>query len=70
VRIDARARGSDEAWSTLLDVQVQHAPGQLEIDVDSGALAGRPVELRVIDRVVGNTLPRLGIDLRLVEEAP
>lgn len=70
VSIDARRRGTDEPWSTLLDVQVQHAPGQLEIDVDSGALAGQPVELRVIDRSEGNSLPRLGIDLELSEERP
>jgi hypothetical protein len=68
VSIEARARGSEDAWSTLVDVQVQHAPGQLELDVDSGALAGQPVELRIVDRVEGKTLPRLGIDLELGEE--
>ncbi|MFV8752116.1 hypothetical protein ACNOYE_16335 [Nannocystaceae bacterium ST9] len=68
VRIEARRRGTDEAWSTLADVQVQHAPGPIELDVDAGALAGQPVELRVIDRTEGKTLPRLGIDLVLIEE--
>jgi hypothetical protein len=68
VRVEARPRGTDDAWSTLVDVQVQHEPGRIEIDADSGTLAGRPVELRVVDRVDGNTLPRLGIDLVLTEE--
>ena len=68
VRIEARTRGSAEAWSTLADVQVQHAPGQVRLELESGALAGQPVELRVIDETQGKTLPRLGIDLVLVEE--
>ena len=68
VRIEVRRRGSEEAWSTLADVQVQHAPGQVRLELESGALAGQPVELRVIDETQGKTLPRLGIDLVLVEE--
>ncbi len=67
VRISARRRGTDEAWTTLVDMQVQHAAGQIELDIATGSLAGQAVELQVIDSSDARPLPRLGIDLVLVE---
>jgi hypothetical protein len=70
VRIEARPRGSDEAWTQLGDLTVQHAAGLVPLALEAGELAGTPVELRVVDTCEGNTLPRLGIELELDGSAP
>jgi hypothetical protein len=64
VRLEARPRG-DEAWTLLGDLPVQHAAGLVPLALEAGELAGRAVELRIVDTCEGNTLPRLGIELAL-----
>lgn len=67
VRIEARPRGSSGAWSTLAELEVQHAAGLVALELDAGELEGEAVDLRIIDACEGKTLPRLGIDLVLGE---
>lgn len=69
VRIEARPRGSSEAWTVLADLQVRHVAGRIELALPTAELAGTAVELRIVDSCEGNTLPRLGIDLVLVDGA-
>ncbi|MFO7562788.1 MAG: hypothetical protein R6X02_09120 [Enhygromyxa sp.] len=68
LRIDARPRdatGADPQWSTIARVSVPHQPGRVQLAIDTGILAGRPVILRIVDETRGKRLPRLGVNLEL-----
>lgn len=68
LRIDVRPRDGvvgNEQWSTIADVSVPHEPGRVSLAVQTGAFAGLPVTLRIVDETRGKRLPRLGVNLDL-----
>ncbi|MCA9699559.1 MAG: hypothetical protein KC431_18680, partial [Myxococcales bacterium] len=65
IAIDARPAGSQGDWSTLLRMSVAHEPGRQPFVVESGELAGAPVELRIIAEAKGPRVARLGLNLEL-----
>lgn len=68
VSIVARAQGGD--WVTLFDDAVAHRPGRRFLDLDTTALAGSRVDLRVTITSDGQAPPELGFDLDLGAPGP
>ncbi|MCA9649419.1 MAG: hypothetical protein KC501_05890, partial [Myxococcales bacterium] len=63
VRIEARA--PDGSATTLFESWLAHRPGRVPLAIDTGALAGQRVELRVVVESEGQRPPPLGLDLEL-----
>lgn len=69
--IAVRWSGSPESkWWVIQEFVVPHRAERIRLDVETGALSGLPVYLRITDKASGKRLPRLGINLDLQEWPP
>ncbi|HWB74771.1 MAG TPA: hypothetical protein VG755_07440 [Nannocystaceae bacterium] len=68
VSIQARSDGGD--WVALFDDAVAHRPGRRFLELDTSALAGNRVDLRVTITSEGQAPPELGFDLELGAAEP
>lgn len=64
LRVEARS-GPEESWTTLYDRPVAHRPGVVRLSLETRALAGQEVELRVVAESQGKRPPRLAFDFDL-----